>query len=215
VVSLAVLADDDPNWRPDHYEDELWGWSVRMSWRPLKLLDYADRVEELEASTNPFAKVVLAHLKALQTRGDPVSRKDWKIRLLRGLQKQGFGSEDVRQLLNMIDWLMVLPRREQRAFRQELNQYEEGRRMPYVNSIIRDTMLEAIEDLLSSKFGKEGEELIPTITELDDAEKYRSLIRTIGVVTTIEEVRKAVAKVAAPARRTRKGGNGKRGASKR
>ena len=23
VVSLAVLADDDPDWRPDHYEDDL------------------------------------------------------------------------------------------------------------------------------------------------------------------------------------------------
>jgi hypothetical protein len=23
VVSLAVLADDDPNWRPDHYEEDL------------------------------------------------------------------------------------------------------------------------------------------------------------------------------------------------
>src|SRR5260370_12310176 len=29
VVSLAVLADDDPNWRPDHFAEELWGWSLR------------------------------------------------------------------------------------------------------------------------------------------------------------------------------------------
>ncbi len=69
VVSLAVLADDDPNWRPDHYEEELWGCSSKLSWPPVKLLDYADRVPELEASDNPFAKVVLAHLKAAGNSG--------------------------------------------------------------------------------------------------------------------------------------------------
>ena len=55
VVSLAVLADDDPNWRPDHYADELWGCSVEMHWSSVKLLDYADREAELENSKNPFA----------------------------------------------------------------------------------------------------------------------------------------------------------------
>src|ERR1700722_514259 len=54
VVSLAVLADDDPTWRPDHYAEALWDWSANMGWPPVKLLDYTDRVEELEASKNPF-----------------------------------------------------------------------------------------------------------------------------------------------------------------
>jgi hypothetical protein len=40
VVSLAVLADDDPEWRPDHYAEGLWGWSVRMSWPPLAAEKY-------------------------------------------------------------------------------------------------------------------------------------------------------------------------------
>jgi len=75
-------------------------------------------------------------------------------------------------------------------------------------------MLETIEDLLGSKYGKEGEELIPVITDLRDAEKYRSLIRTIALATKLDEVRQAVAKAAAPARRPRKGGNGKRASTK-
>src|SRR5262249_52340751 len=52
VVSLAVLADGDPDWRPDHFEDELWDWSVRMRWPPVKLLDYANRVAELGGGHN-------------------------------------------------------------------------------------------------------------------------------------------------------------------
>jgi hypothetical protein len=137
VVSLPVLADDDPTWRPDHYAEGLWQWSVRMGWPPLKLLDYADRVAGLEASKNPFAKVVLAHLKTLETRDDPANRRTWKMRLVRGLYEQGFSSEDVRQLLRMIDWLMELPPLLQQQFDRELDEYEEGRRMPYVTTFER------------------------------------------------------------------------------
>ncbi|MBI3822713.1 MAG: hypothetical protein HY289_08535 [Planctomycetes bacterium] len=30
VVSLAVLGDDDTDWRPDRYNDELWGCSIEF-----------------------------------------------------------------------------------------------------------------------------------------------------------------------------------------
>src|SRR5260370_18096465 len=95
VVSLAVFADDDPNWRPDRYEDDLWGWSLRMTFPPVKLLDYTDREEELEADANPFARVVLAHLKALQTRRDPQQRRPWKFRLGGGRNDRPFGAHGV------------------------------------------------------------------------------------------------------------------------
>jgi hypothetical protein len=214
VVSLAVLADDDPNWRPDHYTRGLWGCSVQLRWLPVKLLDYADRVDELEASPNPFAKVVLAHLKTLQTRDDPDSRLTWKKRLARGLYEQGFSSEDMWQLLRVIDWLMELSPRYKRQFEQELHELEEGRRMPYVTSFERSAMLRLIESSLRVKFGKEGLELVPAIEELNDAEKYEALNSAVATATTLDEVRRAIAKAAAPARRPRKGGNGKRGSSK-
>jgi hypothetical protein len=79
VVSVAVLADDDPGWRPDRYEWELWGCEKRLVFPTVKLLDYAEREAELEESRNPFAKVVLAHLKALETRRDPEGRRTWKF----------------------------------------------------------------------------------------------------------------------------------------
>jgi hypothetical protein len=214
VVSLAVLADDDPHWRPDHFEVELWGWSVRMGWPPLKLLDYANRVGELEDSQNPFAKVVLAHLKALETRGDPAGRRTWKLRLVRGLYERGFSTEDVRQLFRVIDWLMELPPRVRRRFDKELNEYEEGRRMPYVTSIERSGMYKMIERGLRAKFGKEAADLLPAILDMDDAEKYLALQQTIITATTLDEVRRACAELAAPPRRRKKAGNGKRGPAK-
>src|SRR5262249_29004474 len=109
VVSVAVLADDDPNWRPVGYEWEVWGCEKRLVVPTVKLRDYAEREAELEESRNPFAKVVLAHLKALETRRDPETRRSWKFRLVRGLYERGFSAEDVRQLFRFIDWLMELP----------------------------------------------------------------------------------------------------------
>ncbi len=208
VVSLAVLADDDPTWRPDHHSESLWGWSVRMSWPSLKLLDYANRVAELEASKNPFAKVVLAHLKTLETRADPANRRSWKMRLMRGLYEQGFSSEDIRQLFRMIDWMMELPSLVQQQFEQELDEYKEGRRMPFVDSIERRGMLKMLEVILRTKFGEEGIALVPAIRELNDAKKYEDLSRTIVTAETVDEVRKACTKAtAAAARRARRRGS--------
>jgi hypothetical protein len=217
VVSLAVLADDDRNWQPDRYTRGLWGCSARVRWPVVKLLDYANRVYELETDTNPFAKVVLAHLKALETRNDLDSRRTWKMRLARGLFEQGYSSEDVWQLLRVIDWLMVLPPELKLQFDRELHEYEEARRMPYVTTWERTAMLQLIEDALSEKFGEAANALIQDIRELDDAEKYRALNRTIIRAETLEQVRQAVAEASAPTptRQSRKGGNGKRGSAKK
>jgi hypothetical protein len=215
VVSLAVLADDDPEWRPDHHEEELWGWSVRMGWPSVKLLDYADREAELERSKNPFAKVVLAHLKALETRQDPAGRRTWKFRLVRGLYERGFRREDVRQLFRLIDWLLELPPPVQRQFQREVDDYEEGRRMPFVTGFERRGMLRLIEDTLRTKFGEAAMDLVPAIEDMDDAEKYVALNRTIATAATLDEVRRACARLAAPPTRRKKGGNGKRGSSRK
>jgi hypothetical protein len=207
VVSLAVLADDDPEWRPDHYEDELWGWSVRMTWPPVKLLDYANRVAELEQSKNPFAWVVLAHLKALETRNDPQERRAWKFRLVRGLYERGLSKENVRQLLRVIDWLMELPPRLQRRYEQDVHDHEGGRRVPFYTGFERRGMEKLIKDTLGRKFGEEALELMPVIEEIDDGESYLALNGVIVEAKTLDEVRRACAKAAAKARRRRKSGN--------
>ena len=80
TVSLAILADDDPRWRPDRYETARWGFRSLTEFPVVKLLDYAAKWQELEADPNPFAVVVLAQLKALETRRSPAERHVWKVR---------------------------------------------------------------------------------------------------------------------------------------
>jgi len=79
VVSLAVLADERPGWRPQAFHSELWGCEIRFRFPIAKLLDYGQQWQTLEDSSNPFAIVVMAHLKALETRSDQLQRQEWKF----------------------------------------------------------------------------------------------------------------------------------------
>ena len=59
----------------------------------VKLLDYAADVPALETNPNPFAAVVLAHLKTRETRQDPDARCLWKVRLIKGLYERGLSKQ--------------------------------------------------------------------------------------------------------------------------
>src|SRR5262249_19513679 len=125
VISLAILADDDPKWRPSHYGYERWGFRIGMDFPIVKLLDYAPQIAALEADPNPFAVVVLAHLKTRETRKAPVDRQTWKVRLVKELYERGLSAEDVSQLFRFIDWIMELPPILDELFWNEINLYQE------------------------------------------------------------------------------------------
>jgi hypothetical protein len=146
VVSLAVLTDDRPDWRPDRFEDGAWGCTIGIRFPMVKLLDWADKTDKLETDANPFAAVVLAHLKALETRGAPADRQRWKLRLAKGLYEHDWSAQDVRQLFRLIDWLLELPEEMQEAFRAEVHRYEQEKQMPYVTSLERLARAEGVQE---------------------------------------------------------------------
>ena len=107
VVSLAVLGDASPTWRPTRYRQRLWGCRVGIEFPVVKLRDYAARWDALEASDNPFAMVVMAQLQARATRRDPEGRLQGKLRLIRRLYERGYARQDVLELLRFIDWVLT------------------------------------------------------------------------------------------------------------
>jgi hypothetical protein len=193
VASLAVLADDDPNWRPDEFHNRLFGCEAGIRFRPVKLLDFAAHEPALEESTNPFAKVVLAHLKARQTHGDPGARHAWKIRLVRGLYERGFGAKDVRELFRVIDWMMDLPPALEEVFWQDVDNLQQERRMPFVTSIervdYRRALRMGIETALKIRFGDEGLKLMPEIREIHEEDKLEAILKALETVPSLEAVR--------------------------
>ena len=83
--------------------------SVGIEFPVSKLTDFRERWDELESSTNPMAQVVMAHLRALETKKNPNARFDHKLALIRNLFKSGFSREDIRELFAFIDWVSALP----------------------------------------------------------------------------------------------------------
>ena len=194
AASLAVLADDDPAWRPTDFRSSLFGCEAGLRFPAVKLLDLAAHEAALEASANPFARVVLAHLKARQTHDDPAGRHAWKIRLVRGLYERGFSPKDVRELFRLIDWLMELPPALNGVFRQEVDKIQEERHMPFVTSIERVCLCEGlrmgIESLLRVRFGDEGLQLMPEIHEIYEEEKLQAILKALETAASPDEVRR-------------------------
>ena len=137
VASIAILADDNPAWHPDHFSYELWGSRTGLWFPSVKLLDYREKWAELEASKNPFASVVMAHLKALETKGDNEQRYYWKLILIKRLYSLGYDKTDVIRLFQFIDWVMSLPEDLEKGLWIEIQKYEEETKMEYVSSVER------------------------------------------------------------------------------
>lgn len=80
-------------------------------------------------------RLVLRRLATMQTAQDPEDRCRWKLRLLRPLYQRGLSAEEVRKLFRVLDWMVQLPADIQLEFRQQLEQFEQEQRMPYITSI--------------------------------------------------------------------------------
>ena len=213
VVSLAVLGDDRRDWKPSQFGYQLWGTKIDFNFPVVKLLDYQQEWSELEASRNPFATVVMAHLKAEETRDSRSERKKWKLALIRRLYSQGYPQLDVINLFQFIDWVMSLPAELEQEFWQELQKIEEERRMPYITSVerigiekgrqegrqegreagresgIKEGLLKGIVLGLRLKFGAEGLELLPEISSIEDANLLEAILSGLETVQTVEELR--------------------------
>lgn len=215
VVSLAVLTDDRPDWRPSQFAYGLWGAATGIRFLNAKLLDWRGRSGELVASPSPFAPVVLAHLRALDTRNDPEARRTSKLDLVKSLYQRGWSAEDVRQHFRIIDWLLDLPEELRHSFVNDLHAWEEVNRMPpYVTSVERHAkeigreegleeghrkgLVEAIQTTLVARFGKSAIRLMPRVRAIAEADALRSVMDLALSAKTPQEVRAAL-----PGRRRR------------
>ena len=198
VVSLAILGDERPTWRPERYATDLWGYGVRFTFRAIKLLDYREPLSQLEDSPNPFATVVAAHLRAQETRRDPWARFNAKLSMLRRLYGQGYNREQIVGLFRFIDWLLALPTELEHRFLSEVESIEEENKMPYVTSAerigeergLQRGLLDGIALAMRIKFGAASAEVLPEIQALTDLETIRAVFAGLESAQTLDDVRR-------------------------
>ncbi|WP_195763622.1 DUF4351 domain-containing protein [Duganella guangzhouensis] len=132
VSSMVVLGDDDPDWRPNSFYNELFGTKMGIEFSTTKLADYAERTEELAASDNPFALVTLAHLRTQQARHNPDQLLAAKWQLTKLLFQHGWNKERIIVLFKVINWMMALPEPQLQRYWQQVGQLEKEETMELI-----------------------------------------------------------------------------------
>ena len=120
VLSLAILADAQPNWRPHCYETAIAGCRLRLEFPAFKVLDFPDAEEVFERTGNPFALVVAAQQVALATRGDAQARYAGRWGIVRRLRRGGLERRELQDLLRVIHVLTRLPPELELRFKSEM-----------------------------------------------------------------------------------------------
>jgi hypothetical protein len=174
-VSLAILCDESLSWRPHSYGIEYPDTQLSFNFGIVKLLDWRDRIEELDSINNPFAVVVLAHLRLMETKRSVEQRKAWKFRLTKMLYERGYERQQILDLYRFIDWLIILPEPLEREFWQELQTYEEERKVTYVTNAERFGFERGIQE--GEQRGRQT-----GIQEGEQALVIRQLTRRIGPI---------------------------------
>lgn len=165
----------------------------------------------LESSDNPFAVVVMAHLKSIETRRDPDNRLKWKLSLVKRLYERGYQREDILKLFRFIDWIMILPEFLKKRFSDDMYKYEEDMKMPYVTSIERMGIIkgrkegrkegiekgiekgklkiarEAVIDVLEARFEAVPKTMISKIKKIKDTSVLKILLKNAIFVGSLEE----------------------------
>ena len=137
VISLAVLTDEDESWRPNNFSYNLFGTGVALNFRAVKLLDSRGDWTALVNNSNPFAVIVMAHLKALETKNLPQQRYRQKFEIIKGLYARGLHQEDIRQLFRFIDWVMMLPEELETKLETQVKTLTEENSMEYISGLER------------------------------------------------------------------------------
>ncbi len=212
VISLAILTDSRSSSRRDRFERKRWGFELLMRYPVVCFLDFEGRQAELEASKNPFAVVVLAHLEARKTKGTPAEALEAKWRLTRMLYERGYKKRDIIGLYKFIDWVLRLPEDLETELHDRQRTLEGKKTMPYVSSIERfgiekgrqegkvegkvegkaEGLLEAIAVGLKLRFGPEGLKLLPRIRRVHEAKALRAILTAVHKAKTLDAFREKI-----------------------
>ncbi len=209
-VSVAVLADPTPNWKPTRFVIQEHGCGVEFEFPVCKLSELD--LEPWLAAGNPVARVIQAHRLAQKTGGNPLARREGKLGLVRNLLLSGVPEQEIREVLRLIHWLLALSAEEEQSFRQDLRRLQEKLRMPNLSPYDRivweegrvegrvegrhegrlTALREMLMEHLSIRFGPLGIDLQSRIEAIQDEKELQRLARWVISAPSLEEFSRAI-----------------------
>jgi len=200
VFSIAVLADSLPSWRPNSFSRGRWGLSVNMQFPILKLLDYHERVDELEKSSNPFSFIVLSAILLGKHSGSLFSRYKIGRELIKGLSNRGYPKRISIGILRFIDANIGMPEEWKEKLWQETEKELGHDRMTHYLPFEKRAMergeekgrqgayIKAITTFLATRFGrKEAAPAIERLYGIEDVSALESLLKVTYKAKSVDE----------------------------
>ncbi len=179
VISLAILTDDDPGYRPDKYRVARWGFDHIMTFPVVKIIDYKNRLAELEKSNNPMAMVAAAQLKSSEAKKADIHTKyDVKLELFKNCFKKGYNKDQIQILIKFIDWIINLPDKYQEKLNDQLLILKEENIMPYVTSWERIARKKGLVDGSKNKAMETAKKMLMDDVSVETIVKYTGLAKS-------------------------------------
>jgi hypothetical protein len=205
VVSIVILGDNNPNWRPpNRYQREMPGTRLDFEYHLVKLLDLDEEWLLQEArQRNPAALMLLAFRRAHETENDMHARLEARWQLIRLMIDRRYNPEYQAHILRLLEWVMILPEVLEKRLDELIEEYKRERGTTFVSRFekraIREGLMQGIEQgiqqgiqqgvqqgvaamrdavmrVLRRRFGEAADQVRPAIDAIDSLEVLESLV---------------------------------------
>jgi hypothetical protein len=195
IASMAVLADEHANWRPDYFSYGVLGSETSIRFPIAKLTDYHDQLDNLLEADNSFAVVTATHILTQRTRRNDEERYQAKRLLVRLLYQRKWDKQRVINLFSVIDWMMRLPEELEQQLWQEIETLEENEKMQYVTSVERMGIAKGRQEgllkgeakmlglMLGHRFGDLSDAVVNRLKDASEDQLKEWLINAISAPT--------------------------------
>ncbi|WP_322995275.1 DUF4351 domain-containing protein [Castellaniella sp.] len=138
IYSLGVLLESQGTGKELIHTDEYLGQGVRFRFPVVELESWRSRWDELEtlASSNPFAVLIMAQLRANQY-PNKRTRLGPKLQLVRQLRQYGYPPHIAVQVYRLVEWVVTLEKDQEPEFVRAVQALSKENEMSYVTLIER------------------------------------------------------------------------------
>ncbi|MFQ6043817.1 MAG: hypothetical protein ACE5PV_23430, partial [Candidatus Poribacteria bacterium] len=185
ILSIAVFADPFRRYKPNRFSYQFYTTKLEFQYQTYKVIEQDD--EELSKGDNPFALVVLAAKKSLESRGDEEKRFRFKRELVRLMLEKGYSREEIFAVFRFLDGVLALTDLEKERIIYDELRSEEVEKVAYVTNFEKLAISQLVLEELEEKFSVVPKEIQGKLQNIEEKEVLRQLLRQAIRASSLEE----------------------------